>query len=905
MRPQLSALRRAVERVRAFFGKPPLDADLEAEIASHLEMAIEENLQRGLSLVEARRQALIRFGGLDMAKDQHREARGLMNLDILLQDFRYTLRSLGRDRGFTFVAILILALGIGANVAVFSVVNTLLLRPLPFPNADRLMWIAPPPTKCGQSCATYSTDAYDEFRMYSHSFQDVTGYFAFSGPGNLSLNRGGAPIPATSIDVIANFFSLLGVEPAMGRVFRPEDGQNGAAPVIVITDAWWKTQFNADPDIVGKAFDMNGTQTTVIGVLPKSFDFGAVFSPGAKIDAITPLNLYGPPRNWGNIITMIGRTKPGVTLQQAQGDAEAAAPHMCWNNNRPLTCGTYARKNGEGGVVPVLLKDHVSGKLHRSLVVLWSAVGTILLIACVNLSNLLLARAASRSKEFAMRGALGASRFRIVRQLLTESFILSISGAAFGLGLAYILVSWFAHQGAIALPLLSTLHIDGAALAWTLLIAVSAAVLFGLMPGLRMAGGNLHESLKDSGLGSGQSRRHDRIRSILVVSEVALACVLLVGAGLLLRSFLHVLDVDLGFQPEHAAAVKVDYDDTVPGDKDGSLSAQKRGVIFQDVIARVSAIPGVEAAGISDYLPLGQNRAWGTPWPKGIKPPDKTPGSPLVYVVSPGYLRAMGTRIRGRDFTWDDGPKSQSVVMIDKAFADYLAKLAHWPNNDPIGQLLDTSKDGGRIVGVVDDVHEESTEGDTGWQIYYPNTQAGPNGAELVIRTTLPPAALAGSVLRTLRDINPKQTAAEFKPIQTLVNHANSSRQFFMLLVASFATLGILLAALGIYGVISYSVTQRTQEIGIRMALGASRSNVVGSVLSKTLRLAAIGIGAGAIASLLVSRMIAALLFNTAPSDPFAFGGMVVLIGTVALLAGYLPARRASRVNPMVALRNN
>jgi len=901
----MSALRRALARVRSFLKKPPLDADLEAEIAAHLEMAIEENLQRGLTPEEARRQALIRFGGLDMAKDKHREARGLMNLDILLQDFRYTLRSLGRDRGFTLVAILILALGIGANVAVFSVVNTLLLRPLPFRDADRLMWIAPPPTKCGQSCATYSTDAYDEFRAYNHSFQDVTGYFAFSGPGNLSLNRGGAPIPATSIDVIANFFQLLGVQPAMGRVFRPEDGQNGAAPVILITDAWWKTQFNADPNIVGKAFDMNGTQTTVIGVLPRSFDFGAVFSPGAKIDAITPLDLYGPPRGWGNIITMIGRAKPGVTLAQAKDDAAATAPHMCWNNNVPLSCGSYAEKNGKGGVVPVPLKDYISGKLRRSLVVLWSAVGTILLIACVNLSNLLLARAASRSKEFAMRGALGASRFRIVRQLLTESLILSLSGAFFGLGLAWILVSWFAHQGAIALPLLSTLRIDGAALAWTVLIAVSAAVLFGLVPGLRMAGGSLHESLKDSGQGSGQSRKHDRVRSILVVSEVALACVLLVGAGLLLRSFLHVLDVDLGFHPEHAAAVKVDYDDNVPNDKDGSLTAAKRGAIFQQVLTRVSAIPGVEAAGITDYLPLGQNRAWGMPWPKGFKHPDQSPGSPLVYVISPGYLRAMGTRIRGRDFTWDDGPKSTNVVMIDRAFANYLAGLANWPNGDPIGQMLDTGGDGSRIVGVVDDVHEENTEEATGWQIYYPDTQAGPTGAELVIRTTLPPTTLAGSVLRTLRDINPKQPVAEFKPIQTLVDHANSSRQFFMLLVASFAGLGLLLAALGIYGVISYSVTQRTQEIGIRMALGASRSNVVGSVLSKTLRLAAIGIGTGAIASFLVSRMIATLLFNTAPSDPYAFGGMVVLIGMVALLAGYLPARRASSINPMVALRNN
>ena len=900
----MSGLRRALARVRSFISKPPLDADLEAEIAAHLEMAIEENIQRGLTPLEARRQAFIRFGGVETAKYQQRESRGLMTLDILLQDLRYTLRTLARDRGFTLVAVLILALGIGANIAVFSVVNTLLLRPLPFPSAQQLVWIAPPPTKCGLSCATYSTDAYDEFRMYTHSYQDVTGYFAFSSAGNLKLSLGGAPIPATGIDVIGNFFQVLGVQPAMGRVFRPEDAVNGAAPVVLLTDAWWRRQFNADPAIVGKAFDMNGQQTTVIGVLPKSFDFGAVFSPGSKVDAITPLSLYGPPRDWGNIITLIGRTKPGISLEQAQQDATAAAPHMCWNNKNPTTCGSYARKDAEGGVIPVPLKDYVSGKLHRALVVLWSAVGMILLIACVNLSNLLLARAASRSKEFAMRGALGASRFRIVRQLLTESLVLSLSGAVVGLGLAWLLVSWFAHQGAVALPLLSTLRIDGAALAWTLLIAVTSAVLFGLVPGLRMASGSLHESLKGSGPGSGQSRKHDRIRSILVVSEIALACLLLVGAGLLLRSFLHVLDVDLGFQPEHAAAVKVEYNDSVPGDKDGSLSAQKRAVIFQEVIARVSAIPGVEAAGVTDYLPLGQNRAWGMPWPKNGAHPDQSPGSPLVYVVTPGYLRAMGTGIRGRDFTWDDGPKSQNVVMIDKALANYLAGLAKWPNGDALGQMLDTGG-GSRIVGVVDDVREESTEDATGWQIYYPFTQQSPTGAQLVLRTTLPPATLAGSVLRTLREINPKQPIADFRPIQALVIHANSSRQFFMLLVAAFAALGIVLAALGIYGVISYSVTQRTQEIGIRMALGATMGQVQRSVLVKTLRLALIGIAAGAVASLLVSRTIAALLFNTALSDPITFAAMVVLIGAVALLAGYIPARRASRVNPMVALRNN
>jgi predicted permease len=892
----MSALRRAFARMFSFLRKPSLDDDLEAEIAAHIELATQQNIERGLTPIEARRQALVRFGGMDLVKDQHREARGLMKLDILFQDFKYTVRSLCRDRGFTIVAVLLLALGIGANIAVFSVVNNLLLRPLPFPNADRLVWIAPPPTGCGLSCATYSTDAYDEFRRYSRSYQDVTGYFAFSGPGNLDLSLGGAPIPATSVDVIANFFQVLGVQPAMGRVFRPEDGNNGAAPVIVLSDAWWRRQFNADPNIVGKAFDMNGHQTTVIGVLPATFDFGAVFSPGVKIDALTPLNLYGPPRDWGNILTLIGRLKPGVTMGQAVPDAASAATHMCWNNKQPQSCHQYI-----GAVVPVPLKDYISGRLRRSLVVLWSAVGGVLLIACVNLSNLLLARAAARTKEFAMRTALGASRLRIVRQLLTESLILSSAGAVCGLALAAALIAWLRHQQALALPLVSLLHIDGAALGWTVLIAVVAAGLFGLLPGLRMASGNLQDSLKDSGAGSGQGRKHERLRSILVVTEVALACVLLVGAGLLLRSFLHVLDVDMGFEPQHAAAVNVDFDDSAPTNL---ASVEKRSAIFQQVINRVSAIPGVQAAGISDYLPLGQNRSWGLPWPSGVRQPDNVHGSPLVYVITPGYLRAMGTGIRGRDLTWDDGPKSQNVVLINRSFANFLDQYAHWPNHNAVGQMLGDGR-GLLIIGVVDDVHEESAEGEAGWQIYYSAMQNGPAGAQLVVRTTLPPAVLASSVLRTLRDINPKQAIAEFRPIQSLVDHANSPRQFFMLLAASFAGLGLLLAAIGIYGVISYSVTQRTQEIGIRMALGATMAKVQRSVLAKTLRLALIGVAAGAVASLIVSRAIAALLFNTAPSDPITFAAMVLLIGAVALLAGYIPARRASRINPMVALRNN
>jgi predicted permease len=896
-----------MRRIRSLFRRRALDADLDAELAAHLEMAIEDHLARGLPPNEARRAALASIGGLQQAREKHREARGLMTLDILGQDVRYTLRTLGRDRGFTLVAVLILGLAIGANIAVFSVVNTMLLRPLPFPNAHELVWVAPPPTKCGLSCATYSTDAYDEFRVNTRSFQDVTGYFAFSSPDNLSLMRnGGAPIPATSIDVIHNFFQVLGVQPMMGRAFTADDARHGAAPVVLLSYPWWKRQFNADPDIVGKAIDLNGHQTTVIGVLPRSFDFGAVFSPGAKVDAITPLDLYGPPRDWGNIITMIGRMKPGVTLGQVLGDAKAAERYMCWNNRYPQSCGSY-----KDSVVPVPLKDYVSGKLSRSLVVLWSAVGAILLIACVNLSNLLLARAAARGKEFAMRGALGATRGRIVRQLLTESLILSGAGAVLGLGLAFALVTWLAHQGSVALPLLGALRIDGAALGWTVLVSVTSAVLFGLVPGLRIAGGNLQEALKESGQGVGHGRRHERLRSVLVVTEVALACMLLVGAGLLLRSFLKVLDVDMGFQPSRAAAVRVDYEDN-PADGNGNTEASGRAILarraayFQPLIERVSSLPGVEAAGTTDFLPLAGNRSWGLPFPKGVKRPDKLLSGPLVYVVSPGYLRAMGTGLRGRDFNWNDRT-GVPVVVINESYARFLASYAPWPNNDPIGQLLvNGDKDPGmRVIGVAEDVHAESVEGENGWQIYYPGTQASAGTPQLVVRTTLPPAQLATSVMRILREMNPKQTAVEFKPIQMLVDHANSPRRFFMLLVAAFATLGLLLAALGIYGVISYSVTRQTQEIGIRMALGSSAGRVQREVLTGTLRLALIGIGLGCMASVFLARLIASLLFATSAWDIATYAGMAVLLVVVAALSGYIPARRASRISPLVALRAN
>jgi predicted permease len=889
------SLRQRMNRVRSFFRRAPLDADLDAEMASHLEFAIEENLQRGMTPEEARRKAMVRFGGVQQAREVQRAARGLPFVDVLGQDLRYTVRTLGRDLGFTVVAVLILALGIGANVAVFSVVNTILLRPLPFPESQQLVWIAPPPQKCGLSCATYSADAYEEFKAQTRSYEDVTGYEAFTSPDNYRLTGRGQPEPATGMEVIGNFFEVLGVQPAMGRLFTAQESRAGAHPVALLAYPYWRRQFAGDPAIVGKEIDLNGTPVTVVGVLPASFDFGAVFSPGSKVDLIVPL-ILDHERMEGNIVTMMGRLKPGVTLGQAQAEANLVVPNLCWNIKYPQSCGSYVNKTGASIEVRTL-KDYVSGRLRRSLIVLWSAVGMILLIACVNLSNLLLARAAARGKEFAMRSALGASRGRLVRQLLTESLILSGAGAVLGFGLAWGLVIWLAHQGSLALPLLSTLHIDGEVLGWTVLIAVVAALLFGLFPGLRMASGNLQEALKDSGHGTSAGRRHERVRGALVIAEVALACLLLVGAGLLLRSFLKVLEIDLGFQPDHAASIKVEYDDSAPADVARAL---KRGEIFQQVIARVSALPGVEAAGIVDYLPLGPNRAWGTPVPQGKTFPEGAVPGPLVYVCTPGYVRAMGMRLHGRDFAWSDGPKSQEVVMINAA-----AARTYWPGEDAVGKVLMNGKDELHVIGVVDDVHASSVEAEKGWQIYYSAMQNGPNDAQLVIRSRVAQGSLAGSVMHALRELNPSQPAAEFKPVRTIVDRANSPRQFFMLLVGIFAGLGLLLASLGIYGVIAYSVTQRTQEIGIRMALGATRGRVQRGVLARTLWLVLAGIVVGTLGSFVAARAIASLLFGTQPTDPLTYVGMVLLLMLVALVAGYLPARRASRINPMIALRTN
>jgi len=821
-----------------------------------------------------------KFGEWKQAKELDRVARGLPLLDVLVRDLRYTFRTLRKDRGFALIAVLILALGIGANIAVFSVVNTILLRPLPFPDSQRLVRIVEKNPTSGESSKTYTADATQDFQQQNHSFQSVSGYFAFTPPDNFKLVGNGQPVPVTGLLVAEGFFQTLGVEPSLGRLFRPEEFVQHPQPVVLLSYPFWKRQLGGDRSIVGRTIHLNNTSVTVIGVLPATFDFGAVFSPGAKVDLFAPY-IMDDFRDDGNDLALVGRLRPGVTLAQAQTEADQLFPQFYFEHKHPEYGKPYT-----GHLTG--LKEYVSGKLRRSLIVLWCAVGLILLIVCVNLSNLLLARAVTRSKEFAVRRALGASRSRLVRQLVTESLVLAAAGAALGLGLAYLIISYLAHQGSIALPLLNVVRVDGTVLAWTLLVTVGAAVLFGPAPGLSMSAGNLQEALKDGAHRASHGRKHERTRSSLAITEIALACVLLVGAGLLFRSFLRVLDVDLGFEPARASAISVDYDD-------GGNPA-KRAALWQEVVGRSAMISGIEAAGISDNLPMSRNRSWGI----AAKGQQERNIGVFVYIVSPGYLKAMGMRLlEGRDVSWADLSDNRNVVIINQTVARKL-----WPGQDPVGRTAVAGGADAQVIGVIADVRESSAEDNAGAQMYLPATkQFGPEGAYLVVRSKLPPAAMATAVRRLLREINPGQPATEFKPIQGLVDHATSPRRFFVLLVGMFACLGLLLASLGIYGVISYSVTRQTQEIGIRMALGATRTHIQRDVIGKTLRLALLGISIGVIASLSVARLIASLLFQTTPNDPVTFAGMAFLLCAVASVAGYIPARRAARIEPMVALR--
>jgi predicted permease len=805
-----------------------------------------------------------------------------MHIDTLVQDLRYTFRTLRRDAGFTTFVILIAGLGIGATSTVFSVVNTLLLRPLPFAESQRLVWIANRDTS-GLSGQTTQVGHMLDLQERAQSLDALAGYFAFYGVGDNLLTGNGEPERLSGVPVSANFFDVLGVRPQLGRVFNADEGKWNGPKAVLLSHGLWQRRFASDPAIVGTALILNEEPHTVVGVLPASFDFGAVFAPGSHFDLYFPFPLSPETNRWGNTMAMIGRLKPGVAVAQAHAEIRTLAEQ--------ITKEHPERNSFEGHVKA--LAEQVSGRIRLAVWVLAGAVGMVMLIVCANLSNLLLARAASRQREVAIRSALGAGRRRLIMQMLTEGVVLSCTGASLGVLLALGGTRALTQLDAISIPLLRSVETDATALGFTLTIAILTGIVFGLAPALQARSAALHDALKDATRGSTESRRRSWVRNALVVSEIAFACVLLVGAGLLVRSLVRVLDVEMGFEPARAATIRVDPESRY-------ATPEQRNAYFDEVLRRVKAIPGVESAGITDALPLGRNRTW-SPRAKGVTYERGRGPSAFVRVVTDGYPAAMGIPLKaGRDISERDVPSSEPVIMINETMARTL-----WLGQDPLGKIvLNACAPERRVIGVVGDVRHLALEQPSGNEMYIPMRQCrDQSSVDLVLRGALAPASCAGAVRAALRPLAPNLTTNDFRTLQQLVDKSVSPRRFLVLLLAGFAAFALMLASLGIYGLISYSVNQRTQEIGIRMAVGASGRDVQMRIIVQTLRLAAIGMAIGTLASWALARGFRGLLFGVTATDPATFAGMLLVLTTVAAVAGYLPARRASGIDPMAALR--
>ena len=878
-----SAFNRLLARARAFFGSPALDRDFDAELQSHHAMLVDDNLRRGMPREQAERAARLTLGAPTQLRESHRDQRGLLTLETLLQDLRYTFRVLRRDAGFAIFAVLIVGLGIGASATIYSVVSALLLRPLPFDQPDRLAWIANTnPKDAGLSAATVPVMHYLDLRTQTTSFSDVAAYFAFYSPGDARLSGNGEPERLSGVPVSQNFFSVLGVGPSLGRAFTAEECVWAAPKVAILSDRLWRRRYASDLGILGRRILINDDPVTVVGVMPASFEFGTVFAPGTRIDVYFPFPLTKETNNWGNTLAMVGRLRPGVSLEQAQAEMGVLAPRI----QRRDPDRTFA-------LTLTHLEDHVSGRLRPALIVLAAAVGVVMLIVCANLSNLLMARMAAREREMAIRVALGAGRYRLVRQMLTESVVLSGLGAALGLAIAIGATRVLSHVDALSIPLLDRVEVDAGALVFTVLAAVLTGLFFGLVPALQVPSLTVRHALTEGARGSSRGRRHSWIRGSLVVAEISFACMLLVGAGLLARSLVRVLDVNLGFQPDRAAALRID-----PGS--GYSTLAERNTFYDEALRRVRAVPGMEAVGLGDALPFGRNRSWSAGAKGQAYSRESPPPEAFIRVVSDGYLTAMGISVRaGRDFNDHDTLASRKVVLINETLARTL-----WPGQDPIGRTVIYLDPEREVVGVVADVRHLTLEEPSGNEVYLPLRQTDDHfPVDLVMRTAVPPSALASEVREALRPISPDLPTNEFRTLQEMVDRTSSPRRFVVTVLLAFAAFALVLASLGIYAVISYTVNQRRQELGIRMALGASSRELQAGVLLQTLRLAAFGILIGLAGSLALARAISGLLFGVESTDPVTFVGMIAVLVTVAGLAGYLPARRASRVDPLVALR--
>jgi predicted permease len=867
-----------------------IDRDADDELRAFLAERVDDLVATGLSPEDAHREALRRLGASvdDAASSLHnsamtRERRMRIREMVgdLRQDLRYAFRALRRDAGFTAFAVAIVALGIGASATVFSVASALLLRPLPFANPERLVWIQNG-NEPGLSSRTAQVGHYLSFAKENRSMADVAGYFAFYGPGDMKLAvDGDNAIRLSAVPVTQNFFPLLGVQPILGRGFTAEESVWNGPKTALLSHALWKRQFASDPNIAGKTVTLNGAPTTVVGVLPASFDFGSVFAPGTRIDLFTAFPLTEETNRWGNTLAIVGRLKPGSTLASANAELKILGPQI----QKQIQSNNFAPTVSS-------LRDHVSGQTRSGLIVLMLAVGVVMLIVCANLSNLLLARATTRQKEMAIRAALGAGRRRLVRQMLTESVVLSSIGAALGLILAVAGTRAIARMDAVSLPLLGNVGVDATALGFTALLAIAAGLAFGIAPALQVSEAHVHETLKASGRSATDGKRGQTMRRSLVVSEIALACVLLVGSGLLVRSFLKVLDVNLGFRPEHVAAVRVDPDE--------NFTAAAPFVAYLNEVLRLArATPGVSSATIADGLPLGRNRTWGIAVGGAEYVKGKWQGG-FIRIATDGFVDAMGmTVVSGRDFTAHDVETSEKVVVINETAAKTL-----WPNGSALDKMVRVGSDDRRVVGIVADVKHLAVEQDAGNQVYLPLRQVFDfSSLILVVRTSIEPAALAPTLRKALAPVVPRLATNEIQTLQGAVDKAVSPRRFFTALIGGFTMFALALALLGIYGVVSYNVTHRTQEIGVRIALGASAAQVQGRIIRETIQLALAGIALGTVGAWFVGRTLSGFLFGVTAADPVTYVAMVVVLSAVAVASGFLPARRASRIDPIVALR--